>query len=65
MDDVEVSPDGRWLVFDSDRGGNPDIYKMVTGGDEPIRLTVWVTELERPSQSRPLQQSRETGNTPR
>jgi len=39
IEGVEVSRDGRWLVFDSDRGGNPDIYKMATGGGEPIRLT--------------------------
>jgi TolB protein len=36
---VDVSRDGRWLVFDSDRGGNPDIYKLATAGGEPIRLT--------------------------
>jgi len=39
IEGVDVSRDGRWLVFDSDRDGNPDIYKMATGGGEPIRLT--------------------------
>ncbi len=38
-EDVDVSPDGRWLVFDSDRGGNPDLYTMPTGGGEALRLT--------------------------
>jgi Tol biopolymer transport system component len=39
IEGVDVSRDGRWLVFDSDRGGNPDIYKLATAGGEPIRLT--------------------------
>jgi serine/threonine-protein kinase len=31
---VDVSRDGRWLVFDSDRNGNADVYIMpVTGGE--------------------------------
>ena len=29
---VDVSPDGRWLVFDSDRSGNFDLYVMSVGG---------------------------------
>ncbi|GAC1452681.1 MAG: SMP-30/gluconolactonase/LRE family protein [Gemmatimonadaceae bacterium] len=33
------SPDGRWLVYTGQRGGDYDVYKIpVTGGDE-IRLT--------------------------
>ncbi|HEY7682270.1 MAG TPA: protein kinase [Gemmatimonadales bacterium] len=39
IEGVDVSRDGRWLVFDSDRGGNTDIYKMTTSGGEAIRLT--------------------------
>jgi len=31
---VDVSADGRWLVFDSERNGNADLYVMpVTGGE--------------------------------
>ncbi|HJQ66417.1 MAG TPA: protein kinase, partial [Gemmatimonadales bacterium] len=34
IEDVDVSPDGRWLVFDSDRNGNADVYVMpATGGE--------------------------------
>jgi len=39
IEDVDVSPDGAWLAFDSDRGGNADIYKLRLGSDEPERLT--------------------------
>ncbi len=36
---MNVSPDGRWLVFDSTRGGNQHIFKMPLGGGEPVQLT--------------------------
>ncbi len=39
IEDVEVSPDGKWLAFDSNRGGNQDIYKMPVAGGEPQQLT--------------------------
>ncbi len=39
IEDVDVSADGEWLVFDSERNGNADIYKLRVGTDEPIRLT--------------------------
>ena len=35
----DVSPDGRWLVFDSDRSGNNDIWRQPVAGGEPERLT--------------------------
>ena len=36
----EISPDGRWVLFDSDRSGNADIYRMaLDGAAEPERLT--------------------------
>ncbi len=36
---VKVSPDGRWLVFDSDRDGNADLYVMPATGGEARQLT--------------------------
>jgi eukaryotic-like serine/threonine-protein kinase len=39
IEDVDVSPDGRWLVFDSDRGGNPDLYVMPAAGGEARQIT--------------------------
>lgn len=33
------SPDGQWLLYTGDRGGNIDIYKIPVGGGEEIRLT--------------------------
>jgi Tol biopolymer transport system component len=39
VEGVRISPDRRWLVFDSDLSGNSDVYRMpVTGGDAE-RLT--------------------------
>jgi Tol biopolymer transport system component len=35
----DVSPDGRWLAFDSDRSGNADLYRQPLGGGEPEQLT--------------------------
>jgi TolB protein len=39
IEGIDVSPDGRWLVFDSSRSGNQDIYKMPIEGGELIQLT--------------------------
>jgi serine/threonine-protein kinase len=39
IEDVDVSADGRWLVFDSDRNGNPDLYVMPAAGGEARQLT--------------------------
>jgi Tol biopolymer transport system component len=39
VEGVRISPDGRWLVYDSDLSGNSDVYRVpVTGGDAE-RLT--------------------------
>jgi len=39
IETVDISADGRWLVFDSDRNGNFDIYRLPVGGEEPVQLT--------------------------
>jgi Tol biopolymer transport system component len=35
----DVSPDGRWLAFDSDRGGTQQIYRVPLAGGEVEQLT--------------------------
>ena len=35
----DVSADGRWLVFDSNRRGASDIYKVAVAGGEEVQLT--------------------------
>lgn len=39
IETVDVTPDGGWLVFESDREGRAHIYKMPTAGGELIQLT--------------------------
>jgi len=39
IEGIGISPDGKWLAFDSNRSGNQDIYKMPVGGGELERLT--------------------------
>ena len=39
IENMDVSPDGTWLAFDSDRGGNADIWKLPLAGGEAVRLT--------------------------
>lgn len=36
---VRVSPDGRWLLYDSNAQGNSDIYRQAIDGGRPERLT--------------------------
>jgi Tol biopolymer transport system component len=36
---VSVSPDGKWLVYDSNSSGNADIYRQSVDGGEPEQLT--------------------------
>ncbi|MEE2681728.1 MAG: S41 family peptidase [Planctomycetota bacterium] len=33
------SPDGRWLAFTAEYGGNPDVFVMPAGGGVPTQLT--------------------------
>jgi Tol biopolymer transport system component len=35
----DISPDGRWLAFDSDRGGPQQIYRVPVAGGEVEQLT--------------------------
>jgi len=39
IEGMRVSWDGQWLVFDSNRSGNQDVYKQRLTGGEPIQLT--------------------------
>ena len=39
VEGVRVSADGKWVVYDSDLGGNSDIYRVPVWGGEPERLT--------------------------
>ena len=34
-----LSPDGRWLAFTAEYGGNPDVFVMPAGGGAPTQLT--------------------------
>ncbi|CAA9297701.1 MAG: tolB protein precursor, periplasmic protein involved in the tonb-independent uptake of group A colicins, partial [uncultured Gemmatimonadaceae bacterium] len=35
----KLSPDGKWVAFSADYGGNPDVYVVPAAGGEPKRLT--------------------------
>ncbi|HET7322115.1 MAG TPA: PDZ domain-containing protein, partial [Longimicrobiaceae bacterium] len=37
--DPHFSPDGRWLAFTGEYGGNPDVFVVPVAGGEPQRLT--------------------------
>jgi len=39
VEDVGVSPDGRWVAFASDRGGSQNIWRVPASGGEPIPVT--------------------------
>ncbi len=39
IEGVRVSPDGRWLLYDSDLSGNSDVYRVPVGGGDAERLT--------------------------
>jgi Tol biopolymer transport system component len=39
VEGIRISHDGAWLAYDSDRGGNSDIYKVRAEGGDPVRLT--------------------------
>jgi Tol biopolymer transport system component len=39
IETLDFSPDGHWLLFDSDRSGVTQVYRMPVGGGEPEQLT--------------------------
>ena len=39
IEEVNVSPDGKWLVYDSDLTGNSDIFRRLVTGGEAEQLT--------------------------
>jgi Tol biopolymer transport system component len=39
VEGIRVSPDGRWLVYDSDVSGTSNVYRMPVSGGDPERLT--------------------------
>ncbi len=34
-----LSADGKWIAYDSDRAGDPDVWKIPSTGGEPIQVT--------------------------
>jgi Tol biopolymer transport system component len=39
VETADISPDGRWLVYDSDLSGNGDLYRVALPNGTPERLT--------------------------
>src|SRR5262249_7246054 len=39
IEGLALSPDGRWIAYDSDRSGNGDIWKIPAEGGRPVQLT--------------------------
>ena len=39
IEGIRVSPDRKWLTYDSNLHGNSDLYRIAIGGGEPERLT--------------------------
>ena len=39
IEEHDVSPDGRWIVYDSNLGGNANIYKVSLDGGAPVQLS--------------------------
>lgn len=39
IESMDLSADGAWLLYDSNRLGNQDIFKLALAGGEPVQLT--------------------------
>ncbi len=39
IENLDISPDSRWLVYDSDRSGNQDIWRIPLAGGPPEQVT--------------------------
>jgi Tol biopolymer transport system component/tRNA A-37 threonylcarbamoyl transferase component Bud32 len=39
IEDFSISEGGKWILFDSDRSGRGEVYKLSTDGGEPTQLT--------------------------
>jgi Tol biopolymer transport system component len=39
VENLRVSRDGKWLLYDSNRSGNADVYRVPLNGGEPERIT--------------------------
>ena len=39
IETLTISADGRWLYYDSDRTGRPELYRIAAAGGEPEQLT--------------------------
>jgi Tol biopolymer transport system component/tRNA A-37 threonylcarbamoyl transferase component Bud32 len=51
IESSDVSPDGKWLVYDGNRRQNMDLYKMPLTGGAPVPLTDSPEDEERPQWS--------------
>ena len=39
IEDHDVSPDGKWMAYTNNVGGDMNLYKMPLGGGDPVQLT--------------------------
>jgi eukaryotic-like serine/threonine-protein kinase len=51
IENFDISPDGRWLVFDSNRNGVDQIFRVPLAGGEPEQLTNDSTDVFFPAYS--------------
>ena len=54
VETADMSSDGRWLVYDSDLGGNTDLYRMALPSGTPERLTTDPSNMNRNAIARPV-----------